>query len=161
MARTFDKLTKGKKMAEAGRIIEFAENLKREQRAMEEIEIYKREFKFRSWGPNCKHMWQWESLQSVTFDYLFNIGEKIIMQFTGLLDKNGREVYEGDIVNYMYPETPREKPQPFIAVIEYVDESASFRAIGLASNIENHIWQDVTLEVIGNIHENPGLLGEK
>ena len=56
-----------------------------------------REIKFRAWGPNVKYMWPWEELKHIPVGSL-DCGEKIVMQFTGLLDKSGKEIYEGDIL---------------------------------------------------------------
>jgi hypothetical protein len=73
-------------------------------------------------------------------------------QFVGLTDKNGKKIFEGDIVNIEYLETTVKN-----AVIEYV--GASFYG-----TTEFDAWElnDYTsLEVIGNIHDNKELLEVK
>ncbi|MGG0663437.1 YopX family protein [Viridibacillus arvi] len=86
-------------------------------------------------------------------------------QYTGLKDKNGREIFEGDIVSFV--------------VFDYLDSDVEYKGVvkyrsGLyeiwknadseffGSNgpfILNHAWlQDDEFEVIGNIYENPELL---
>lgn len=67
-----------------------------------------------------------------------------VMQYTGLKDKNGREIYEGDIVN-----TPIMKKQP----IEWFTSGFWLGNFGsLGTRLAN------LSEVIGNIYENPDLL---
>lgn len=54
-----------------------------------------RELKFRIWSPKYKEFWYKE------FGDTFNLKETdIVMQFTGLKDRLGKEIYEGDIVKY-------------------------------------------------------------
>jgi uncharacterized phage protein (TIGR01671 family) len=68
-----------------------------------------------------------------------------VMQFTGLLDKNGKEIYEGDIVQVFYNEKPQtDENKAYTVVIE--DIRKGFLGVG-----EGHG------EVIGNIYENPEL----
>ena len=77
-----------------------------------------------------------------------------IMQYTGLKDKNGKEIYEGDIVNWFLHTLKRK----YVSVIEWDDDLASFC-------LKNKDWTEFdfikvfsSLEVIGNIYENPELL---
>lgn len=87
------------------------------------------------------------------------IGESqdfILMQYTGLKDKNGKEIYEGDIVDYELVDGNK------IFEIKYREDMAKFVADGK----DFHAWGlnqgDVSerTEIIGNIYENPELLGE-
>lgn len=73
----------------------------------------------------------------------------IINQFTGIKDKNGKEIYEGDIVICKYG--------PQIAMeVKWVDEG--FRTLG-KYNGDNYVgYVKNSAEVIGNIYENPELL---
>jgi uncharacterized phage protein (TIGR01671 family) len=84
----------------------------------------------------------------------------ILMQFTGLKDKNGKEIYEGDIVR-VYATHKRLIPINFM-IFEVVYEGTSFRIVrrgnyeflGIVASYPN------SLEVLGNIYENPELLEE-
>ncbi len=83
-----------------------------------------------------------------------------IMQYTGLKDKNGKEIYEGDILKYNFPYDGRLK---HISPVKFVETEASF---GIKDRYENEIplYRIATnnyFEVIGNIYENPELLEEK
>ena len=76
----------------------------------------------------------------------------IIMQWTQLKDKNGKEIYEGDIV-YVICEDGN-------AVIEWDEDSAKF-SIKFDDWIADFDWYSgKDLEVIGNIYENPELLNK-
>jgi len=87
----------------------------------------------------------------------------ILMQYTGLKDKNGQEIYEGDIVDGGY-------------VVEYFEnlgwdgggschpgfylrrEKSKTR---YTYELDYHLGFDDDTEIIGNIHENPDLLKEE
>ena len=86
-----------------------------------------------------------------------------IMQSTGFHDKNGVEIFEGDILNcgYLFTGSPFEEEDA------YEEEQGIVKFINCGFNIEfkeaNTLFVDIMLtcediEVIGNIHENPELL---
>lgn len=78
-------------------------------------------------------------------------------EFTGLLDKNGKEIYEGDIVGIKILESETIKPQEFTAIVGWDKYKAAFELRDLGG----HDWSFVLIqkyEVIGNIYENPELL---
>ncbi len=88
---------------------------------------------------------QWDNFSSV-----LNDEDAIVMQFTGLLDKNGKEIYEGDIVEYRYT-PPEVKPSYSVFAVEWQEWNPSW-------SVNN---EPDAYEVIGNIYEHPELLKTK
>ena len=75
------------------------------------------------------------------------------IQWTGLIDKNGKDIWEGDVCKNGDWEENANAYNYRIEVVEYIDKEACFR--GWNFNIDG-----MTCEVIGNIYENPDLLNK-
>lgn len=92
------------------------------------------------------------------FKFYYNKNENYeIMQYTGLKDKNGKEIYEGDVVKFDY-----RQDENFEIVFEdgafwirskYTEYVSLHEVIEICKRPNN--WQ---IEVVGNIYDNPELL---
>lgn len=84
------------------------------------------------------------------------VDKNTVGQYTGLHDKNGREIYEGDILDIGLID---QDGKPVVAPVKYDTFAAGYTL----DNGGNGIWQRLTkdYEVIGNIFENPELLEDK
>ncbi len=129
-----------------------------------------REIKFRFWDKNGiqKGMSKPTTLKEIGH----NIGNYfnpnwIVMQFTGLTDKNGTEIYEGDIIRYY--EHAGYLISDFTAVVGFENGAFGYKKTdGFIDILESFCSHDCLeddflsyVEVIGNIHENPELLKQK
>jgi len=131
-----------------------------------------REIKLRMWADkkmdyDCRDLTIWNGI-IVPFE------DGIIMQFTGLKDRNGKEIYEGDIIRHY------DTSHPYVKEINYIKGVVKFGEYKLSSPqsqggsddyyivgfyLENeferkspNIWCESTEEIIGNIYENPELV---
>lgn len=82
-----------------------------------------------------------------------------LMQYTGLKDKNGTEIYEGDIMEFR----PWNKEETENYIVKFISDDASFRGIKEKKSsikVLSLINSEQGLKIIGNIFENPELVKE-
>ncbi len=102
-----------------------------------------RTIKFRVWNKvtHTMHYPDWKELSERA-----ELPEMVLMQFTGLKDKNGKEIYEGDI--FLITKEPQEDN-----TVEFYEGEYQLSPHGFSLSD----WYEQG-EVIGNIYENPELL---
>ena len=85
--------------------------------------------------------------------------ELILMQSTGLKDKNNKEIFEGDIIRYDIDVVDIKK-HPTLGFYTVLDGREGFFGDGMSINDFEEDAKEFskTVEIIGNIHENPELL---
>ena len=119
-----------------------------------------REIKFRAWDKLNKEMFNVESInfqeRRVYKDVVSyrNFNDIELMQYTGLKDKNNKEIYEGDILSDGNDEKP----------YKVIFENGSFRA-EFEGDFEEYSFDLIDIvaqgcEVVGNIYENSELIKE-
>lgn len=133
-----------------------------------------REILFR--GKDIADNWHYGDLEYITDDFVKIVnhrmneyGKKVeidtVGQFTGLLDKNRKKIFEGDIGRYQQTDGARQNNKPIICIgkVIYNAKTASF---AVESKDEKEVkyfdyFPVKDFEIIGNIHDNPELLEVK
>ena len=89
----------------------------------------------------------------------YEVDPETVGQFTGLKDKNGKEIFEGDIVKYSYISPLDNKRKSRQWVVEYETGMYWLRDINKMSQYDSSLFLKFTrIEVIGNIYENHEIL---
>jgi len=134
-----------------------------------------REIKFRAWDKKKKYMHTLEnhglkwvgiedidpSFQGNCYSHISGWFDGILMQYTGIKDSKGKEIYEGDIVKYQQPKLfDLADVKDLITTVEYIN--GAYWPIFLSEH-HLHDFDDrplmiTRLEVIGNIYEHKHLL---
>lgn len=126
-----------------------------------------REIKFR--GKNYENKWKYGDLVQEKWGQgkaimikkettAWSVLEDTVGQYTGLDDKNGKKIYEGDIVKFRF-KTDREEYPDLIGYIEYQTTFTAFRIMSNKGSFKIDVLDLKFIEVIGNIYDNPELLG--
>lgn len=131
----------------------------------------KRAIKFRAWDVEEKQMMDWSTMRQSAFNeggvnvmYEVMVSRNTdyeIMQFTGICDKNGKEIYEGDIVETTSSKGVIEFDKGLFGVNwDYgTDRKTMLGACGTETNLRvMHDGYNDRLNVIGNVFEHPELI---
>ena len=129
-----------------------------------------REIKFRAWNRKEK-CWHYFNLVDLIIGRAQEAGSLAYekwCEFTGLRDKNGKEIYEGNVIQYGYITSDDyilERSRT-TGVVKWFDDIAGFKPEDLRINHKGGRYRSVwdfceELEVIGDIYENPELLKDK
>lgn len=120
-----------------------------------------REIKFRGQQINTKkwvygYLYRNKGLYVICENIRYAEEEPILLdtvgQYTGLHDKNGKEIYEGDIVKIKYRDED-------IGKVIYEHNGFSIDVTNMNKNYGRVSFVNNFIEVIGNIYDNPELLG--
>ena len=106
-----------------------------------------REIKFRAFSKKSKGMVLTEYATFLKDDELNIYDDYVVMQYTGLHDKNGVEIYEGDVVSNKIIKGNVRFTNGYFVVYDKNDDYILLSSCCVE-----------TIEVIGNVYENPELL---
>lgn len=110
-----------------------------------------RVIKFRAWDRVDKK-WNYYRLEEIIDGKAYTIGLENWCEWTGLFDKDGKEIYEGDVVIATIPTRSEAYKQDYdqrTLEVKWDNEGADYDGLG---------FEGATYEVIGNVWENVDLL---
>lgn len=126
-----------------------------------------REIRFRAWSEKTKQMADpfgprrggtilWRSALETAVSYRSLIDSDVLMQYTGLLDKNGKEIYEGDVIEFNLEDgtkeygTVRWSKDGF-----WTTQKEGMHEELLSDELNTNAYE---YKVVGNSFENPEIL---
>ena len=118
----------------------------------------KREIKFRVWDSRNKKMITNDVCYSLILGLngtIKAVTDDVLMQFTGLTDKNGKEIYEGDVLK------PTIECGKKLGKIVWLENRSAFGIhwyLQLGTGDIEFCVNDMKMEIVGNIYKNPELL---
>lgn len=124
-----------------------------------------REIKFRAFDTENK-AWTFVTLGDLICGACTENGDKPLSgakqvweQYTGLKDKYGKEIYEGDIIQEEIDFNSKMTDGVFTYVVEWDSDTLCYGLRGNGNSIHDELWEvNASVEIVGNIHENPELL---
>jgi len=122
-----------------------------------------RQIKFRAWDKEENKMFEWDYVKLKMEMFLYS-GIFIPMQFTGLVDRNGTEIFESDVVEMRFNAVD-EHPIIERGEIKWNEIDAGFCWVSDSDDNEKgwrlQLVDEIYRKVIGNIYEHPDLLIKK
>ena len=111
-----------------------------------------RVIKFRACIPDQKKFTYFGLDDFAYADRYLNQHKYPVQQFTGLLDKNGKEIYEGDLLEFAYIDDGKK----FVGEVQYFEKFGSFGVVidKAFETFQDLIEYDQFFNVVGNIFEN-------
>jgi uncharacterized phage protein (TIGR01671 family) len=124
----------------------------------------KREILFRGRALNTMHNGKWiygwltkedDDFYITNDENFYPVENNTIGQFTGLTDKNGTKIFEGDTIRVTLSNKFTQ-----VGIVEYTTSESRVALFGWRT--DEYFWKftyDEDMEVIGNIHDSPELIG--
>lgn len=141
-----------------------------------------KEIKFRAWHIKDQKMIDWSLICQTALNrgecpLMYHVLSVIgryhyqVMQFTGMKDKDGRDIYEGDLIRY--EQSTKDGSRIVIGEVVYRKDLCCFQGLEKLQfensyrilsadpydyKNPNKVYFDPTVEVVGNVYENPNLI---